>query len=322
MHVNNFSTAKGSPWLMQGNDIESYAAGLWHNQSYSAATPLTIDNNDFKESAPPLAGVVANNIGILFTLGPGGIVPIVTNNTIDDHDYGIVAWGTPGSLTINGTNSVSDANVGVYVTNNVGFNPIGTTSLGLVGTPTDVTLSGLTITNSGTGIQVRGDAGGGLTTLNLQNGVQITGGTTGLAVSGSQAAIGGGTLADTAFSGQSNYYVSLTGGAGQPGNQRHRGQLRRHYWRQPNAVGRFRNRTASPRLDDPSVGLIRFRPNELFVTTPGTGLSDETIQNAVDAATAGNTIYVDSGTFNEGVNVNKTVTLRGAKFGVDARTRL
>src|SRR5205814_5808465 len=43
IHVNNFSTAKGSQWLVQGNDIESYANGLWHNQAYSAATSMTLD---------------------------------------------------------------------------------------------------------------------------------------------------------------------------------------------------------------------------------------------------------------------------------------
>jgi nitrous oxidase accessory protein NosD len=45
------------------------------------------------------------------------------------------------------------------------------------------------------------------------------------------------------------------------------------------------------------------------------------IQEAVDAASAGNTINVAAGTYPELVNVNKTVTLLGAQAGVDARTR-
>ncbi len=44
-----------------------------------------------------------------------------------------------------------------------------------------------------------------------------------------------------------------------------------------------------------------------------------TIQAAVDAAAPGATINVDSGTYNETVTINKSLTLRGAQAGVDAR---
>ena len=44
-----------------------------------------------------------------------------------------------------------------------------------------------------------------------------------------------------------------------------------------------------------------------------------TIQSAVDAATAGDIINVAQGTFSEAVTVNKTLTLQGNQFGVDAR---
>jgi hypothetical protein len=46
-----------------------------------------------------------------------------------------------------------------------------------------------------------------------------------------------------------------------------------------------------------------------------------TIQAAVNAAVAGNTITVDAGSYNETVTINKTLTLKGAKAGIDARTR-
>ncbi|NLU71887.1 hypothetical protein HCC61_04170 [Streptomyces sp. HNM0575] len=44
-----------------------------------------------------------------------------------------------------------------------------------------------------------------------------------------------------------------------------------------------------------------------------------TIQAAVDAASAGDTIRVCAGTFNEAVTVNKSLVFRGARAGVDAR---
>lgn len=46
-----------------------------------------------------------------------------------------------------------------------------------------------------------------------------------------------------------------------------------------------------------------------------------TIQAAVNAASAGATINVDAGTYPEEVTISKTLTLRGAEAGVDARTR-
>ena len=46
-----------------------------------------------------------------------------------------------------------------------------------------------------------------------------------------------------------------------------------------------------------------------------------TIQSAVIAASAGDTISVCPGTYNESVSIDKTLTLLGAQNGVDARTR-
>src|SRR5688572_1007565 len=46
-----------------------------------------------------------------------------------------------------------------------------------------------------------------------------------------------------------------------------------------------------------------------------------TIQSAVTAAVAGDTVNVANGTFSELVNVNKSLVFLGNQFGVDARTR-
>src|SRR5688572_33371392 len=45
-----------------------------------------------------------------------------------------------------------------------------------------------------------------------------------------------------------------------------------------------------------------------------------TIQAAVDAALAGQTVTVDAGNYAEVVSINKALTLRGAKAGIDGRS--
>src|SRR5215468_2697133 len=45
-----------------------------------------------------------------------------------------------------------------------------------------------------------------------------------------------------------------------------------------------------------------------------------TIQAAVDAAVAGAIVTVDAGTYAEQVYVSKSITIRGAQSGVDARS--
>jgi hypothetical protein len=53
----------------------------------------------------------------------------------------------------------------------------------------------------------------------------------------------------------------------------------------------------------------------------GSTVSYATIQAAVNAASAGATITVDAGTYNEEVTVNKQLNIQGANAGIDARTR-
>src|SRR5262245_40474243 len=58
----------------------------------------------------------------------------------------------------------------------------------------------------------------------------------------------------------------------------------------------------------------------LAVTNLNTGFAFVTIQEAVDAANPENFLLADAGTYNETVTIDKPLTIRGAQFGVDART--
>jgi|GEM_PF-3143709 len=69
------------------------------------------------------------------------------------------------------------------------------------------------------------------------------------------------------------------------------------------------------RADDAAFGLVTYVPGALFVTENTAG-----IQNAVNIADSGNSIYVQAGTYSESVDVNKTLNLYGANAGIDPNT--
>lgn len=67
--------------------------------------------------------------------------------------------------------------------------------------------------------------------------------------------------------------------------------------------------------EDSSLKAIYVLPNTLIATT------DTGVQAAIDAASAGDTVLVLPGTYNENVSITKALTLSGAQTGVDGRNR-
>src|SRR6185369_10101199 len=123
LHTFNFSAAGPATWTFSGNEVHSYAAGLWHSQHFLSPTGLTINNNQFSAEA----SAVANNFGLLLTDIKDTVNSTITNNTITGHSYGVGLFDVPTSntITIGSTNSIVNSSLaGVLLTDNLTFNPI------------------------------------------------------------------------------------------------------------------------------------------------------------------------------------------------------
>ncbi|MGN6133459.1 MAG: hypothetical protein ACTHOU_03120, partial [Aureliella sp.] len=296
---NSGSTAISIDTQIQGNKF--------HSASGSTGTAVRIEDDlpgstfaglQIGGAMPALqndySGLSSGDTAIRVTGGAADITETIGSNI----ESPIVVTG--GSATISDS-SLTGSKAGVGVTVSGG----------------SAAISDSSISDYSTGILVE-DSGSATAdiTLTLDGGVTISGGTTGLKLTGSKAQLGGNTLDDTVFSGQTDYVVLE---AGAMGGERIEGKFA-SFDGKIAPTGLNDNFAIENRLthapDDASVGLIVVNPNALYVTTPGSGTTDETIQNAIDASVDGETINVQAGTYAENLNVHRSVTLLGANSGV------
>jgi hypothetical protein len=165
VHINNHNGAGGpANFNITGNEIHSYAGGILYWLQYNGATGATISNNQMTAEA----GAVANNFGVLMVSIQNAVNPTFTSNTVTGHNYGVGLFNVPTSstITLGATNSISNSSLaGVFLTDNLNFNPIGLTNFlaGGPGAASTVNVTGMSITgNASDGLKIEG-------TTNTQN---------------------------------------------------------------------------------------------------------------------------------------------------------
>ncbi|MCX6306917.1 MAG: DUF1565 domain-containing protein [Bacteroidetes bacterium] len=289
-HINNHNGLGGpANFNFTGNEVHSYATGLAYWLNFNQATPLTVNNNQFYAET----GAVANNFGILVVTLQDAVTPTFTNNTITGTDYGIGMANVPtsGTITLGSTNTITGTKIaGVLLTDNLTFNPVGTSDLNAQHAASTVNISGISITSAASGAGIKLDAShtsSTIQTLNIATATTLSNGTTGLLVNGNHAAFSGNNINNLSFSGQTGDYITLSGNA-------LTGQIL-------DATGSFfdtktgagmtfaQNFAAenkiTHRIDDNSLGFVMIKANNAFVTditTPTATNNDYTrLRNAI-----------------------------------------
>ena len=325
VHTNNMSGATGpATWKMEGNEVHSYAAGLWYNLQYNRATGLTVNSNQFYAET----GAVANNFGILIVSIQDAVNPIFTNNTITGTDYGIAMTNVPTSnnITLGSTNTITGTKLSAILLSNdmptTLTNPIGLTVLGPSTGNATVKIDGVNINAaSGNGIQVDGFSGSPVYTLNISNPTTLSNGVNGLVINGPATAITGNTINNLSFVGETGQYVKLssTALAGL--------QIDATSTSFDGLTGTTASLTQNfaiedkitHRIDNATLGFVVVKNGHDFVTVNSFDAPNTTtpsVQRGVDAASAGWTVNVGPGTFTEQVEVNKDLTILGQGTGV------
>ena len=315
IHTNNFSQAGPSTWSVSGNTIQSYAAGIWDNLQYLAATSLTIDHNQISAEV----GAQPGNIGVLMVSIQGSVGVSFTNNTISGTDYGIQAWNdsTTNTITLDSTNTISGTKLAALdLTDNLASTPIGTTVFG-AGAASSLSINGLHL-GSGTGTGIIIDASGATATvLSIAGAPDVIGGATGLSLIGSLAGISGNSLGGITFTGQSGDYIHLSSGALSGSTLDATGVT---FDGQTGATATLAQNFAiedkiTHAVDDSSLGFVRVEAGHVFVTT-----SSGSIQRGIDVASTDDIVHVTAGSFSDNLVFNKAVTLLGAGDGTNPAT--
>ena len=312
VQTGNFYNADlGTNHSINNNDIESFRIGIFHNLAYTNATTYIITNNDITT----VAGAPNNN-GMLISSMQSAVGATITDNNVTGARTGYNLWNCPTSNTITITGGIiSGCSIGVCPNNyNESFFDAATSTYAI---------TGITMNNCDTGIWVRDNilnTNNATVTLNINNTTNVISGTgIGLLIEGGDASAGFSGAAPVDFSNTLNKYIRLaTNGTNVPAANINAESV---LFGGTNGAGLSDallfavEDKIDHKIDWNALGFVSVKADNNYVTVnsfypPNT--SAASIQNGIDIASAGDTVNLGTGTFNENVILNKALTLKGS----------
>jgi hypothetical protein len=268
------------------------------------------------------------------------ISPTISGNTIDGADIGVYAFDNAAPITITG-GTIENAHDNFDAGNGVLLINKNLISNAYAANNESVTLDGVSLVNNDTAIQVVDYAAivdhvsAGTLTIGLTNGTSISGtaGQEGLLLDGPGVSVIGNSINDTSFTfaGNPYAYIQLMDGAlggvnpttldatgatfdgFQAGSQPVNAGTLPTFYHIEDYVGDY--------LDTPSVGYVKLKNGYEFVAHTSEDATADAIQRGVNVAQSGDIVEVQAGTYTGNIVINQSVSLRGAQYGVDGRTR-
>jgi hypothetical protein len=315
---NNYIANAGnvSP-VWSGNAITSYKIGIWNNLAYGTATPVTITGN----TVNTMSGSAINSGILISSIGQNARVN-VSGNTVTGAMAGINLWNNPTNTPLAiGANTYINCDYGIFANNFDGYTSNAGSSSYLIngGTITNPLLAGIYVKDNN------------LNTNNATVSVSIAGtsisgtapGMKAFLLDGKDASLGfSGTAPQATVTGAPKYFVLQSNGIDVPVSNIDATQLLLDgsYGSVMSLPALFASEDKiDHKIDDPALGFVNVKANNLFVTTnsyiaPAT--TRPLLQRAIDFASAGFTVNVAEGTYAENMIVNKSLAILGPKATV------
>ncbi len=311
------NTGASSYQAISNNTItNARTIGIWHNLAYSNASAITVSNNSVSgvgnANETYCEGIFISSLSVPSSYTNNIISINAPGEITDGYDVWNVDGGTSAAAISGG--SVSGAKYGVWVNNFDGYvqdatfgghATLGSISINPIAGGRGIYLQDNPAAVSNVAVQVT-----------INSGVQVNGGADGLYIEGDVASVS--ATNDLAFNNQTANYIRLDGSANNvnataatfDGKNGATATLAENFAIENKIVHK---------IDNGALGYLSVKANQDFVT-PASFISPATtsasIQRGIDAASNGFTVNVSAGTYNESVQVNKEVAIKGAQSGI------
>ncbi|MBL7782537.1 MAG: right-handed parallel beta-helix repeat-containing protein [Saprospiraceae bacterium] len=320
LHLQNFSANGSMNWASNNITAGAGSIAIHANLFYGTNATLNISGNNVNAATGVTSASDTWGINV-WSVQVGSTVQ-VSGNTVGasggQFSRGVNLWNLPTANTVAVSGGyIGNSDVGVYVSNY-------DASFGNA-TSSAVSLGGLSLNSANTGVYIFDDpSNSNNATVAVSFGANnsISGGVDGLVVENPGASVTGGTLSNLAFSGQSGNYIELSDNAGNlnataatfAGNTGATATLAQNFAIEDKILHK---------IDHGVLGFVLVKADHDFVTVnsfiaPATTVAST--QRGVDAASAGFTVNINSGTYTNALNINKELKVYGVNSGISPVT--